>query len=115
MVYVPIKIETFGDLPEKDGSSKFSIDVFAIKGAEKVHGYFDLTNGDFLEQPSDRKVEVTHWLKPIPAEEYAKASQQNISEFANELFQEIKHGDQEHQDWLENKINDFVNRKTLNI
>lgn len=27
----------------------------------------------------------------------------------DKLFEEIKHGDQEHQDWLRNKINGFVN------
>ena len=30
-----------------------------------------------------------------------------------ELFDDIKHGDQEHQDWLENKLNDFLKNEVL--
>jgi hypothetical protein len=32
---------------------------------------------------------------------------QRAKAFLNKLFQSIKHGDQEHQDWLENKIDEF--------
>lgn len=38
----------------------------------------------------------------------------NIVEILRELFQEIKHGDQDHQDWLENKIEQFIIKKKLN-
>jgi len=41
---------------------------------------------------------------PIPFERLCKS-------YLRELFQEIKHGDQEHQDWLENKIEDFIKEK----
>ena len=41
--------------------------------------------------------------------EYAE---EDLIEFAKlqikELFEEIKHGDQEHQDWLWNKMNEFA-------
>lgn len=43
-----------------------------------------------------------------------------MKDIFEQLFQEIKHGDQEHQDWLENKIKEFsknlINKmdKTLN-
>lgn len=33
-----------------------------------------------------------------------------VKNLFSKLFQEVKHGDQEHQDWLENKIKDFVKR-----
>ena len=28
----------------------------------------------------------------------------------NQLFEECKHGDQEHQDWLKNKFEEFYNK-----
>lgn len=31
----------------------------------------------------------------------------------DKLFEEIKHGNQEHQDWLKNKIESFVKREKL--
>jgi hypothetical protein len=30
-----------------------------------------------------------------------------LKDFCDKLFAEVKHGDQEHQDWLEEKINSF--------
>lgn len=44
--------------------------------------------------------------------EYVRRNlEESMIEFAKfqfkELFEEIKHGDQEHQDWLENKMNEF--------
>ncbi|HEX8586084.1 MAG TPA: hypothetical protein VF680_16945 [Allosphingosinicella sp.] len=38
-------------------------------------------------------------------------TKEEVKEMFLELFQETKHGDQEHQDWLENKIKDFINDK----
>lgn len=37
-------------------------------------------------------------------------SKEEISKLFSDLFQEIKHGDQEHQDWLEDKIKQFLNK-----
>lgn len=34
-----------------------------------------------------------------------------VNQLFRDLFQEIKHGEQEHQDWLEDKIKDFVSRQ----
>lgn len=34
-----------------------------------------------------------------------------LKEKCYELFEEIKHGDQEHQDWLKNKIEEFLNKQ----
>jgi hypothetical protein len=31
-----------------------------------------------------------------------------IKQALEELYQEIKHGDEEHQDWLKNKMNEFL-------
>ncbi len=35
----------------------------------------------------------------------------DLSVVLMELYEEIKHGDQEHQEWLKNKIADFINLK----
>ena len=37
-----------------------------------------------------------------------KARIDSIKHHMRQLFQEIKHGDQEHQDWLENKIENYI-------
>ena len=37
----------------------------------------------------------------------------NTKQLMRELFQEIKHGDREHKDWLEEKIETFIERKCL--
>jgi len=55
--------------------------------------------------------------KIITAKEFLDSStneyaEEDLIEFAKlqikELFEEIKHGDQEHQDWLWNKMNEFA-------
>lgn len=40
-----------------------------------------------------------------------RGKQQLISTFLDELYEEIKHGDEEHQRWLKSKIEEFKNRK----
>ena len=42
------------------------------------------------------------------SKELEKARIDAIKYHMRQLFQEIKHGDQEHQDWLENKIEDYI-------
>lgn len=37
----------------------------------------------------------------------------NCAELMRELFQQIKHGDQEHQDWLEKEIENFIDTRCL--
>ena len=39
--------------------------------------------------------------------EASKAREGELVKKINGLFSEIKHGDQEHQDWLEDKINSY--------
>lgn len=39
----------------------------------------------------------------------------HIKDLFNKLFEEIKHGDQEHQDWLKNKINNFLKENINDI
>ena len=41
--------------------------------------------------------------KPIP----------DIKDLLIELFDQIKHGDQEHQDWLRSKFDDYIKQKSL--
>lgn len=35
----------------------------------------------------------------------------DVAVVLRELYEEIKHGDQEHQDWLRNKIEEFIDFK----
>jgi bacterioferritin (cytochrome b1) len=37
----------------------------------------------------------------------------SIAQILRELFEEIKHGDQEHQDWLRDKIELFIQTRDL--
>lgn len=39
---------------------------------------------------------------------YFPSYQTLVKDFCKELFEDIKHGDQEHQDWLENRIETFL-------
>ena len=36
-----------------------------------------------------------------------------MKEIFRELFEEIKHGDQEHQTWLKNKLDDFSHKRII--
>lgn len=38
---------------------------------------------------------------------------EDVAVLLRELYEEIKHGDQEHQDWLRNKIEEFIKYRGL--
>ena len=38
-----------------------------------------------------------------------------LTERFNKLYEECKHGDDEHQKWLKNKFEDFINREIKNL
>jgi len=64
----------------------------------------------FIASPLDEKVQYlnhennnTVWVGELDV------AVNNTAEILRKLFQEIKHGDQDDQDWLENKIEDFIN------
>lgn len=39
----------------------------------------------------------------------------DINKLLNTLYEEIKHGDQDHQDWLKNKIEQFKNKQNMEV
>lgn len=41
---------------------------------------------------------------------YIPSFRSSAKQLFEELFEEIKHGDQEHQDWLKNKMDEFIKR-----
>lgn len=38
----------------------------------------------------------------------------NFENLLNELYEEIKHGDEEHQQWLKDKIQEFISKQLNN-
>lgn len=71
------------------------------------------SNGStFLASPLDEKVQYlnhsnnkTEWVGELDV------AADNPADIIRELYEEIKHGDQEHQDWLKRKIEDFIEFK----
>ena len=42
-----------------------------------------------------------------------KYAKEILKQSLEELFEECKHGDQEHQDWLENKFKEYLKNKVI--
>lgn len=68
-------------------------------------------DGDFISAKWDNNQDTyfnqygmpTKWMKlPVKYE--------RLEKIFDALFEEIKHGDSEHQDWLRNKLNDFLQK-----
>lgn len=61
----------------------------------------DIVGNNFITSVSDESLNNLSIM-------LEKARIDSIKHHMRQLFQEIKHGDQEHQDWLENKIENYI-------
>lgn len=48
-----------------------------------------------------------------PLKERIRTLENDSARMLRELYEEIKHGDEEHQQWLKNKIETFIKQRNL--
>ncbi len=75
---------------------------------EKINKYWDWNSVAIPEDFYDIEAELEHIIgEQIMLEEnFIDASKKML----DDLFIEIEHGEQDHRDWLKDKINDFKSR-----
>ncbi len=59
------------------------------------------------------KIKVPSIYGLIPLDLIKKDNESNSAKLMMELYEEIKHGDEEHQEWLKEKIKDFIKRRSI--
>lgn len=80
-------------------------------GIKKYGTTLDQNNtDDFLQHAYEEALDLANYLKKI---QISKKSVLKIilKQHLNKLYEECKHGDEEHQKWLKDKFEDYLNKQ----